>query len=109
MSAAEVDAYLATLDGVRAERVAAVVALVRERDGIAEAIEYGMPMFRRGEASFAVKSWKSYVSLYVGRAGADRLLASDAKLKRGGGCVNVTDGRPMPLGPLEEVLAEIFG
>ncbi len=108
MSAAEVDAYLATLDGVRAERVAAVVALVRKRDGIAETIENGMPTFKRGEAYFAVKSQKNYVSLYIGRAGADRIVAGDPKLKRGGGCVNVTDARPMPLDVLDAALGDKF-
>jgi hypothetical protein len=105
-----VDAYLAGLGGERRERVAAVVAAARAT-GAVEAIEYGMPVFRKGDAMFGVANRAGYVSLYFdGRDDlVQRVIAGDPKLKHGKGCVTVTDARPMPVAAVEGALGELFG
>lgn len=105
-----VDDYLAGLPDGRRGRVAAIIAIARAT-GAAETIDYGMPVFRRGGAMFGIANRSAYVSLYFDARTdlADRVIASDPRLKRGKGCINVTDARPMPVDAVGEVLADLFG
>lgn len=108
---ADVDAYIAALLPLRRERVEAVRALIHARCGdIAESREWKMPVFRRGDAYVGVASQKSYVSVYLGcNEAAARLMASDARLKGGKTCVNVTDTTPWPEAALADAVVAVLG
>ena len=92
-----VDDYIAAAPPLRAARLAAIRAIVhRVAPGIAESIEWKMPVYRLGERYLATASQKSYLSLYIGKAQVDALAAAVPGLKAGKGCLNITDTRPLP-------------
>ncbi len=104
--AADVDAYLATLVQFRRERVAAVRAAVHAvYPDVVERIEWKMPVFARGDRWIAVASQKSYVSVYLRSVDwAAKIAATDPKLGRGKGCLNIKDGAAMPVAAIAEAV-----
>ncbi len=105
---AEVDAYIAAASPLRAERLAALRALVHEQvPDIDEAIDWRMPVFRRGEAWIAMASQKSYISVYLRcMDGAAAIAATDPRLKHGKGCLNIPDRAEVPLAALAPVISD---
>jgi len=92
-----VDDYIAAAPPLRAERLRAIRAIVhRVAPHVVESIEWKMPVYRVGERYFATASQKSFLSLYIGKAQVDALTAAVPGLKHGGGCLNVTDAKPLP-------------
>jgi uncharacterized protein YdhG (YjbR/CyaY superfamily) len=105
---AEVDAYIAALEPLRCERLAALRSLVHSLyPDVAERIEWKMPVFSRGDAWVATASQKSYVSVYLhSEGGAAAIAATDPKLKHGKGCLNIPDRAEVPLAALSPVIKE---
>jgi hypothetical protein len=105
---AAVDAYIAAVPPLRAERLAALRALIHEIDpDIVEGIDWKMPVFYRGDRWIAVASQKSYISVYLRcEGGAAAVVATDSKLKGGKGCVNISDRADVPLAALAPVIRE---
>ena len=103
----QVDAYIAALPPLRQERLAALRTLVhRIAPDIVERIEWKMPVFGRGDRWVAVASQKSYISVYLRcEAGAAAVVATDARLKGGKGCVNITDRAELPLAALQTAIS----
>ncbi len=99
---AEIDSYIAALPPLRAERLAALRALIHSVEpGAVEGFDWAMPVFRLGERWVAVASKKSYISVYLGcEAHAAAVIASYPKLKGGKACVNITDRAELPLAAL---------
>ena len=98
-----VDEYIAAAAPLRAERLRAVRAVIhRVAPGVAESIEWKMPVYRLGDRYVGTASQKSYLSLYIGKAQVDALAAAVPGLKHGGGCLNITDRRPLPPADLLE-------
>ena len=106
----EVDAYIAALPPGRAARVTAIRDMVHAVwPDIAERIEWKMPVFQRGDRWVAVASQKSYVSIYLRSVTvAERIAATDAKLARGKGCLNIRDAAPLPIEALRDGLREVL-
>lgn len=109
--AIDVDAYLAALPELRRERVAAVRAAVHAAyPDVVERIEWKMPVFARGDRWIAVASQKSYISVYLCSTDwAEKIAATDPKLRRGKGCVNIKDGATMPLAGIAEAVKGQLG
>ena len=109
--AASVDAYLAALSPARRERVAAVrTAIHAAVPGVAERIEWRMPVFSRGDRWIAVASQKSYISVYLRSVDhAARIAATDSGLTQGKGCVNVRDAAAMPVAAIAAAAADLLG
>ena len=106
----DVDAYIAALPPLRRDRLAAARAMIHAQFGdVREAIEWKMPVFRRGAAFVGIASQKSYVSVYLGCADtARRLIASDPRLKGGKACVNITDSTPWPDEALRAAIVQVL-
>jgi hypothetical protein len=104
---ARVDAYIAALPPLRAERLAALRGQIHEvAPGIVEDFDWKMPVFRMGERWVAVASQKSYISVYLGcEARAAAVIASDPRLKGGKSCVNIPDRADLPLATLGPAVA----
>ncbi|MGL4541195.1 MAG: DUF1801 domain-containing protein [Polymorphobacter sp.] len=111
----DVDAYIAALPPLRRDRLEAARAMIHAQFGdVREAIEWKMPVFRRGAAGpgafVALASQKSYVSVYFSDQEAARLLtASDPRLKGGKACVNITDSTPWPEAAVHDAIAAALG
>jgi uncharacterized protein YdhG (YjbR/CyaY superfamily) len=105
---AEVDAYIAALEPLRRERLAALRSLVHSLyPDVAERIEWKMPVFSRADAWVATASQKSYVSVYLhNEGGAAEIAATDPKLKHGKGCLNIPDRAEVPLAALGPMIRE---
>lgn len=103
---AEVDAYLARATPLRRERLQTLRALVHMiAPDVTEAIEWRMPVFRRGERWVAMADQKSYLSIYLGcEARAAAVVASDPRLKGGKACVNIGDRADLPVAALEPAI-----
>lgn len=101
-----VDAYLEGLPPLRQARIAELRALIhRVVPDVVERIEWKMPVFGLGDRWIAVASQKSYISVYLrSQEGAAAVLATDAKLKGGKGCVNIPDRAELPLAALETAI-----
>lgn len=79
--------------------------------GVAESIEWKMPVFRVGDRWIAVASQKSYVSVYLGSGGewAATIAATDPKLAHGKGCVNIKDAVAMPMTAIAAAVTAVLG
>ncbi len=98
-----IDDYIAAAPPLRAERLAAIRAIVhRVAPDVVESIEWKMPVYRVGERFFATASQKSYLSLYIGKAQVDALTAAVPGLKSGKGCLNIIDRVALPPAELLE-------
>ncbi len=102
----EIDTYIAMLPPLRAERLAALRALIHSvESAVVEGFDWQMPVFRMGERWVAVASKASYISVCLGtEVQAAAVIASDPKLKGGKSCVNIPDRAALPLAALEPAL-----
>jgi hypothetical protein len=105
---ADIDSYIAALPPLRAERLAAIRALVHSVEPrVVEGLDWAMPVFRLGERWVAMASKKNYISVYLGtEAHAAAVIASDPKLKGGKACVNISDRAELPLAALAPAIAQ---
>jgi hypothetical protein len=103
-----VDDYIATLSPLRAARVASVRRLAHAAfPDIVEAIDWKMPVFRRGDQYVAVASQKQYLSVYLSCLPlAEQVVASDPQLRGGKSCVNIRDSVAMPEAALAAAIAK---
>ncbi len=102
----EVDAYIAAAPPLRRERLSELRALIhRTVPGVAESIEWRMPVFRTGDRYIATVSQKNYLSIYLCyQNGVAAIIAAVPGLKGGKGCLNIGDRMPLPIEQLEPVI-----
>lgn len=98
----DVDAYIAALEPFRRERMTTLRSLINKiAPGVAERIEWRMPVFGSDDVWVALASQKSYISVYLRcDESAAAVIASDPKLKGGKSCINISDKAALPLAAL---------
>lgn len=105
----QVTAYIDALPPKRQQRLSELrEASHRAVPGLAESIEWKMPVFRKGERWFGMSSRAQYTSLYIGEARVNRLVALEPRLRHGKACLNIQDSVPLPLAAIEAEIADIF-
>ena len=105
----EVDAYIAAQPEKRRPRLEAIrEAAHRAVPGLTESIEWKMPVFRKGAQWFGLSNRAQYVSLYIGAARVDRLVALEPRLRHGKACLNIVDNIALPAAALEAEFQDIF-
>jgi uncharacterized protein YdhG (YjbR/CyaY superfamily) len=107
-AASDVSSYLAEVPQERREVLAAIRDLCRsELTGFTEAMEYGMPSYRRdgGDIEVAFASQKQYISLYVSRPDVmDAHAELLAGLPHGKGCIRYRRPAQVDLGMVRTLL-----
>ena len=105
---AGIDAYISAAPPPRGERLRQLRALIhRTVPGVAESIEWRMPVYRAGDRYVATGSQKQYLSVYLcHQEGVAAIIASVPGLKGGKGCLNIVDRVPLPLDALEPVIRQ---
>lgn len=103
-----VSAYIAAAP--RRDRLETLRALIHAAaPDITESIEWKMPVFRRGDHWIAMADRSAYLSVYLHNVTlVDIISASDARLKRGKGCLNIPDRADLPLAGLEAAFREML-
>lgn len=107
----DVDAYIAAQPPARAERLAQLRAAIHvAAPDVAESIEWKMPVFRSGGDWLAMANRAAYISLYLHDVAAvAALVATDARLKSGKGCLNIPDRAPLPMAALDPLFRARLG
>ncbi len=110
-TSSEVDAYIADQPPARADRLRQLRAAIHAAaPDVAESIEWKMPVFRARGDWLAMANRSAYISLYLHDVAAvAALVASDARLKSGKGCLNIPDRAALPLAALEALFQARLG
>lgn len=109
-----IDQYVASLSGIRAQRITMIINYIRETYPDAkESLDYSpkwkYPIFRLANVYVTIANMKNYISLHFGKYDATKIIKElHPEIKIGVGCVNIKDSTEFPLQAIKKAINYCF-